>query len=388
MVENLNERTVAVENAAGGEENVVFDVTKARLISKRRRVTLPQWATAWIVLIPALIFLVMFMFYPIINTFFMAFVEDFRWVQGAGSFALGNFISALSQPCQSWEDGIVGGVCEVYNTITAFGFGNFIKVLTDPVFPKTILNTIELVIIEVPLTIMIALLIATFLNSIKALRGLFQTIFFLPYVTNTIALGLVFNMLFASGQGGLINMLLSNLFGLDPINWLKSTSVIINDELTLAPATRFAQGVVIVVYAVWNGLAFKILVFMSGLATIDKQYYDAAKIDGSNAFTIWRRITLPLLSPQILYITITSFIGAFKMYTGVMAVYSGSNKGSYYFGGEKGEEWMPVVGWIYKQLEENQNQPGIAAAGSLVLLCIILLITLVQFAVSKKRVHY
>lgn len=382
MAQEILERNVEKPNISfDGGDSLAIDPTKALLISKRRHTTLPQWATAWIVLIPALIFLVLFMFYPIVNTFFMAFIQDFRWVNGAGSFALGNFINALSQPCQSWDT--TTGICEVYNILPTFGFGNFAIVLTDPVFPKTILNTLELVVIEVPLTILISLLIATFLNSIKALRGLFQTIFFLPYVTNTIALGLVFNMLFSSGQGGIMNIILNNLFGIDPINWLSP-----NVTTWSGAASRFSQGVVIVVYAIWNGLAFKILVFMSGLATIDKQYYDAAKIDGSSSFTIWRRITLPLLSPQILYITVTSFIGAFKMYTGVMAVYSSLNRGAYYFGGEKGEEWMPIVGWIYNQLDANFDKPGIAAAGSLVLLAIILLITLLQFAVSKKRVHY
>lgn len=382
MAQEILERNVEKPNISfDGGDSLAIDPTKARLISKRRHTTLPQWATAWIVLIPALIFLVLFMFYPIVNTFFMAFIQDFRWVNGAGSFALGNFINALSQPCQSWDT--TTGICEVYNILPTFGFGNFAIVLTDPVFPKTILNTLELVVIEVPLTILISLLIATFLNSIKALRGLFQTIFFLPYVTNTIALGLVFNMLFSSGQGGIMNIILNNLFGIDPINWLSP-----NVTTWSGAASRFSQGVVIVVYAIWNGLAFKILVFMSGLATIDKQYYDAAKIDGSSSFTIWRRITLPLLSPQILYITVTSFIGAFKMYTGVMAVYSSLNRGAYYFGGEKGEEWMPIVGWIYNQLDANFDKPGIAAAGSLVLLAIILLITLLQFTVSKKRVHY
>lgn len=371
------------EVSVNSDGALAFDVNKARLISKRRRVTLPQWATAWIVLIPALIFIVMFMFYPIINTFFMAFIQDFRWVAGGGSFALGNFISALSKPCQQLDPAT--GQCIVYNVLPSFGFGNFITVLTDSVFPRTILNTLELVVIEVPLTILISLLIATFLNSIKALRGLYQTIFFLPYVTNTIALGLVFNMLFSSGQGGIMNVILG-AFGVSPVNWLSPLST-----KWSGPAQRFTQGVVIVIYAIWNGLAFKVLVFMSGLATIDKQYYDAAKIDGSSSFTIWRRITLPLLSPQILYITVTSFIGAFKMYTGVTAIYSSLNRGAYYFGGEKGEEWMPVVGWIYKQLDSTGmyfDQPGVAAAGSLVLLVIILLITLVQFGVSKKRVYY
>lgn len=361
------------------------------LISKRRGKSLPQWATAWIVLIPAMIFLLLFMFYPILNTFFMAFIQNFSWQKGAGSFAFGNFFAGLQNFCQQWEindDGVK--YCFIYNEVPRFGFENFATVLGNQVFLHSIWNTFELVIIEVPLTIMIALLIATFLNGIKALRGLYQTIFFLPYVTNTIALGLVFQIIFSSGEGGIMNMLITALGG-QPVNWLRSTEYHLNEQVTLPPATRFHQGVVIVTYAIWNGLAFKILVFMSGLATIDKQYYDAAKIDGSSNFTIWRRITLPLLSPQILYITITSFIGAFKMYTGVMSVYSSvatTAKNSYYFGGDVGTEWMPIVGWIYKELDSPTAGPGVAAAGSLILLAIILAITAVQYGVSSKRVHY
>jgi multiple sugar transport system permease protein len=140
---------------------------------------------------------------------------------------------------------------------------------------------------------------------------------------------------------------------------------------------------------------------MSGLATIDSQYYNAAKIDGASNFTIWRRITLPLLSPQILYITITSFIGAFKMYTGVMAVYQGQEATERYFFGTVADKvtgeidpttrkiaWIPVVGWIYKELEQDYTRPGSASAASLILLAIIMVITAIQFAVSKKRVHY
>lgn len=349
---------------------MAFDATKAKLVGRRKLFTLPQWAVAWIVLIPALIFIILFMLYPIINTFLYAFVQDFTYVPGGGTFALGQFIA----------DSTSGGMQ------ASFGFNNFAEVMQNKVFIHSIRNTAELVIIEVPLTILISLLIATFLNSIKVLKGFYQTIFFLPYVTNTIALGLVFNIVFSRGDGGLMNVFLK-LFGVDPINWLAADRV-----GSVGPATRVHQAVVIVVYSIWNGLAFKILVFMSGLATIDKQYYDAAKIDGSSSFTIWRRITLPLLSPQILYITITSFIGSFKMYTGVMAVYQGVNANSYYFGPSSefadGEEWMPVVGWIYRELQQNYTRPGISSAASLVLLGIIMVITAVQFAVSSKRVHY
>lgn len=359
---------VASELNMKGVEVNEFDATKAKLISKRRRVSLPQWATAWIVLIPALIFICLFMLYPIINTFLYAFIQDFSYATGAGSFALGQFIQT-----------IINGPGKT----AAFGFHNFKLALTNQTFLDSIANTAILTIVEVPLTIIVSLLIATFLNSIKVLKGFYQTIFFLPYVTNTIALGLIFSIAFKSTSGGLINIMLKNVFGVDPINWLSFF-----DPYGGAPATKFHQGVVIVLYALWNGLAFKILVFMSGLATIDKQYSDAARIDGASQFTIWRRITLPLLSPQILYITITSFIGAFKMYTGVMSVYQGVAGDSYYFGGEKGNDWIPVVGWIYKELSGNQLRPGVASAASLILLGIIMVITALQFAVSKKRVHY
>ena len=368
---NTKERRVEeveqVNVTPNADGTMVIDATKAKLVGKRRLFNLPQWAVAWIVLIPALIFIILFMLYPIVNTFLFAFVQDFTYVPGAGSFALGQFIA----------DSTGGGMQ------ACFGFENFALVFKQEngLFLHTIRNTAELVIIEVPLTILISLLIATFLNSIKVLKGFYQTIFFLPYVTNAIALGLVFNIVFKSNDGGLINILIK-AFGGEPINWLSETLA--------GKATRVHQAVVIVVYSIWNGIAFKILVFMSGLATIDKQYYDAAKIDGSSSFTIWRRITLPLLSPQILYITITSFIGSFKMYTGVMAVYP--EGGAYYFGPSSkvlnGAEWMPVVGWIYRELKEHPTQPGISSAASLVLLGIIMVITAVQFAVSKKRVHY
>ena len=344
----------------------VKDVSKAKLVSKRKLIQLPQWGVAWIVLIPALICICLFMLYPIINTSLYAFVNNAMYVKKGGSFAVGQFIAGIKRK----------------NPIS-FGLSNFRQVLTDQTFTKSILNTSILVIVEVPLTIIVSLLIATFLNNIKVLKGFYQTIFFLPYVTNTIALGLVFSLAFSNDKGGLVNIVLSK-FGVEPINWLKYAGATAKQ----GPATRFHQGVVIVIYSLWNGIAFKILVFMSGLATIDSQYYNAAKIDGASNFTIWRRITLPLLSPQILYITITSFIGAFKMYTGVMAVYTGAEADAYYFGGPDGREWMPVVGWIYNELHLNYKYPGKASAASLVLLAIIMAITAVQFAVSKKRVHY
>ena len=367
-VEEVAQEVIVPSNGGAA----AIDATKAKLVGKRKLFNLPQWAVAWLVLLPALFFIIWFMLFPIVNTTLFAFIGEFYYDKG-GSFALSQFITATTKNSQT----------------SFFGFDNFVEVMQNQVFLHSIRNTAELVVIEVPLTIIVSLLLATFLNSIKVLKGFYQTIFFLPYVTNTIALGLVFNIAFSRGSGGLVNIFL-HMFGVDPINWLSDALV-----AGVGKATRFHQAVVIVAYSLWNGLAFKILVFMSGLATIDKQYYDAAKIDGSSSFTIWRRITLPLLSPQILYITITSFIGAFKMYTGVMAVYQGTSSSTgYYFGPTTnptlmdGDEWIPVVGWIYRYLSLYPTEPGIPSAGSLVLLGIILMITIVQFAVSKKRVHY
>ena len=151
-------------------------------------------------------------------------------------------------------------------------------------------------------------------------------------------------------------------------------------------ASKWSMFFVIVVYSIWNGIAFKILVFMSGLSTIDKQYYDAARIDGASKFTIFRRITVPLLSPQILYITVTSFIGAAKSYSQIISLFGA---GPVNFGGTDGTKWITIVGFIYKYMQDNSASAlGRAAAGSVILLIVILLLTLIQFAVSKNRVHY
>ena len=301
---------------------------------------------AVIALAPALFFLTIFIFFPIVNTFLLSFMDNFAWAPGAGLWLFGNTFDAFPS------------------------FGNYAAVLSDPVFIDAIVNTGILVIVSVPLTIVVSLLLAVALHSIKALKGLYQTIFFLPYVTNAIALGMVFNVIFSKYDSGLMNQLLT-FFGLEGQNWVGADG-----------ATKFNMGVVMITSSLWNGLAFKVLVFMAGLASIDKQYYDAARIDGSNKYRIFSKITVPLLSPQIFYITITSFIGAFKMYTSVISIFG---MGPFNFGGSDGNTWITIVGYVYKIM---RTDTGKAAAGSITLLIIILLITGVQFFISKKRIHY
>ena len=286
-------------------------------------------------LAPTLLLMAVFTFWPIINAVRMSFMQNYEMAT---------------------------------NKFEGLGLVNYTSVLTDPTFLLGLKNTIWMVVISVPLTILIGLLIAVALNSIKKLQGVFQTIFFLPYVTNTIALGLVFSTLFHQYNG-----LINKLFG-ENLSWVG------------AGATWGRAMIVLTLYTVWNGLAFKIIVFLSGLQSIDKQYYQAAQIDSASKWTVFRRITVPLLSPMILYITITSFIGAFKAYSSVISIF---NNGSTVYGPNSEPDLLiTVVGYIYNMMYDAGMPLGKAAAGSIILFGIIMLITLVQTQVSKKRVHY
>lgn len=375
-------------NKNKGKKQVVVARSVDEIFSEpmvaRRNVSLPNWAKALIALTPALIFLLLFTIYPIINTTLISFIENFNWQDGMGSFAISNFFKQRDLHIREdyWRD-------YFYNLdpdrpftapmLPVFSFANFRDVLVDPDFHNALLNTAILTVISVPLTIIVSLLLAVSLNSIKPLRGVYQTIFFLPYVTNTIALGMVFNTLFSHQPGGIMNQVMA-FFGAKPIAWI--THGYVNPNVVAQ--SKLSLGVAIIIQSVWAGIAFKILVFMAGLASIDKQYYDAARIDGTSRRRIFSKITVPLLSPQILYITITSFIGSFKAYQNIIALVGRSATN---FGGSDGRLWMTVVGYVYNFRIHPATLP-LAAAGAIVLLVIILIITLIQMQVSKRRVHY
>lgn len=286
---------------------------------------------------PTLLLMALFTFFPIVNSFIMAFKQDYNFLSG------------------------------VYN---GFGISNFVYVLNDPMFKKALGNTAIMVIISVPATIIVSLLVSISLNSIKRLQGFFQTIFFLPYVTNTIALGLVFGVVFHKDYG-----LINNILGLGKIDWLGTG------------ATYWKAMAVLMIYTLWDGLAFKIIVFLSGLQSIDKQYYQSAQIDGASKSRTLFKITVPLLSPMILYITITSFIGAFKAYSSVIALFSRGTTSNDAFGPDN--MLITVVGYVYDKMWGHGGTPfGVASAAILILFAIILVITILQLQVSKKRVHY
>jgi multiple sugar transport system permease protein len=270
---------------------------------------------------------------------------------------------------------------EVLNGVKfEFGFGNFVKVIQYKKFLTCLKNTALLCVLTVPLSTLLALLIAVALNSIKALQKGLQTIFFLPYVTNSIAIGMVFAAMFnivGSFYGtenqlivtaGIINNLLG-LFGIEPINWINAGS------------TYAANITVMTVYIVWNALPFKILILLGVLQSISKQYYDAAKVDSTPRRRVFTHITVPLLSPMLAYVVITGFIGGFKEYSSIVGI----------FGDKMGPPDDPgrlntMVGFIYDALKGN-NQ-GRASAAALILFGIILVVTMINSAVSKKTVHY
>lgn len=228
-------------------------------------------------------------------------------------------------------------------------------------------NTFLLVIITVPLSTGIALLISVGLNSITPLRNLLQTIYFLPYVTNTLAVGLVFMILFKKTEysDGLVNLL---------IQWFGGESV----DFIAGP--YWAKMFVLCFYTIWVVMPFKILILTSALSSVNQDYYNAARVDGTSKFRIFRRITLPMISPMIFYLVITGFIGAFKAYSDAVALF-GTNLNA--------AGMNTIVGYVYDMLYgDSGGYPSYASAAAIILFAIVLTITCINLLISKKNVHY
>lgn len=306
-----------------------------------------QWK-AWLYLSPAIVLLLVFTVWPIINTLAMAFQEDYSSLAAVGG--------------QTFK----------------FGIKNFQKVIEYKGFITCLKNTMLLCVLTVPISTILALVIAVCLNSIKPLQRFLQTIFFLPYVTNSIAIGMVFAAMFnivgntASANPvietyGIINYALG-IFGIDPINWINAGS------------SYWANIAVMTIYIVWNALPFKILILLGGLQSVNKQYYDAAKVDSTPRWRVFTKITVPLLSPMLAYVVITGFIGGFKEYSSIVGVF-GDKMGPV---GDAGR-LNTMVGYIYDSLAKHE---GRASAAALILFGIIFIVTMINLYVSKKKTHF
>ena len=288
----------------------------------------------WLYLLPAVLFLGVFMVYPLIDVFIYSFEEGYN---------------------------------SASETFFGTGLYNYSYVLHDPFFLKALKNTFVLVIITVPLSTVIALAISVALVSVDKLRNLFQTIYFLPYVTNTLAVGLVFMILFAKTEytDGLVNVILS-VFGMTPIDFIEGPYA--------------AKMFVLCFYTIWVVLPFKVLILTSALASVSQNYYNAAMIDGATKWRVFSKITVPMISPTLFYLIITGFIGAFKAYSDAVAI----------FGTELNvAEMNTIVGYIYDMLYgDGGGYPSYASAAAIILFVIILTITCINLIVSKKHVHY
>ena len=291
-------------------------------------------AKGWLYLLPAILFVGVFMVYPLVDVFVYSFEEGYN---------------SASQ--------------------TFFGVGgyNYSYVLHDPYFLQAVQNTFILVIITVPLSTGIALLISVGLSSVKALRNLFQTVYFLPYVTNTLAVGLVFMILFkkTAYTDGMVNLLI-RFFGGSAVDFIDGP--------------YWAKMFVLCFYTIWVVMPFKILILTSALASVKQDYYNAARIDGTPRWRVFTRITLPMISPMLFYLIITGFIGAFKAYSDAVAL----------FGTDLNAAGMnTIVGYVYDMLYGNGGGfPSYASAAAIILFAIVLTITCINLLVSRKHVHY
>ena len=289
---------------------------------------------AWLYLLPAIAFLGVFMVYPLIDVFVYSFEEGYN---------------SASQ------------------TFWGIGLYNYAYVLHDPYFLQAVKNTFLLVIITVPLSTGLALLISVGLNAIKPLRELYQTVFFLPYVTNTLAVGLVFMILFkkTAYSDGLINLLI-HFFGGRSVDFIDGP--------------YWAKMLVMCIYTVWVVMPFKILILTSALASVRQDYYNAAKIDGTSRWRTFTRITLPMISPMIFYLVITGFIGAFKAYSDEVAIFRTDLNAA---------GMNTIVGYVYDMLYgDSGGYPSYASAAALILFAIVLTITVINLMISRKNVQY
>ena len=288
----------------------------------------------WLYLLPAIVFLGVFMVYPLIDVLIYSFEEGYNFASQTG-YGVGTY--------------------------------NYSYVLRDPYFLQALKNTFILVAVTVPLSTGLALLIAVGLSSIKKLRELYQTVFFLPYVTNTLAVGLVFMILFKQTPytDGLANLVLS-WFGVSPVDFIDGP--------------YWAKMFVLCTYTIWIVMPFKVLILTSALASVKQDYYNAAMVDGTPRLRMFTRITLPMISPTLFYLIITGFIGAFKAYSDAVALF-GTNLNA--------AEMNTIVGYIYDMLYGTAGgYPSYASAAAILLFVIVLTITCINLLVSRRHVHY
>lgn len=280
---------------------------------------------AYLYLLPAFLIVLTFVIYPMIRSVYMSFFTDYNIFKHTG---------------------------------TGIGLNGYIKVLGDSKFRMSVVNTLKYTVVVVPVTVAISLFLAVLLNT--RLKGwkVYQSLFFIPYVTNLIAIGLAFRFIFHS-EYGILNIIMKSL-GMDTIMWL-------NDVNYSLPA--------LMIFGIWAGLAFKIVIFLAGLQGIDKQLYEAAEVDGARPWHMFWHITVPLLLPVIAYISIISVIGSLKTYVEVVGLFGDAGPAN---------SAMTIVYYVYDRFY-NANKYVDAAAAAVILFVLVFVITMIQQRLIKRN---
>jgi len=284
---------------------------------------------ALLYLLPALLIITTFQIYPVFKSLAMSFYTDFDYLTG-----------------------------EVFKR----GLDNFQYVLTDPDFYLALKNTFIFVLGAVPLSIVVSLGFALLLNSNIKLKNFFRSVYFIPFITSTVAVSIVWRWMF-NKEFGIVNAVLMML-GINKINWLT------NPKMTIP---------MLVLLSVWKGMGYKIIIFLAGLQNIDEKYYLAAKIDGASAWKRFTSITIPLLTPTLFFVSITSVISSFKLFDEVYVLYD-KQTGPLKSG-------LTIVYYIYNKFNRYW-QFSIASAAAFVLFVIILIFTLIQLRIGQKKTNY
>lgn len=280
----------------------------------------------YLYLAPALIILLVFTAYPLVKAFIMSFCEDYSIINGS------------------------------YKGIN---LENYRELFADRYFIKALTNTCLYVVVVVPCSVAISLIIAVLLNSRIKFRGLFQTLYFLPYVTSVIAIGIVWRWIFNSNYG-LLNYLLE-LFGIDAIPWL-------NESKYAMPA--------LIIFAIWKSLAFNIMIFLAALQSISPDLYRAARVDSTPRLRVFFYITVPAMRPVIMYSVVIGIINAFKVYNEVFSLFQGK--------AGPVNSAITIVFYLYDKFYNSANY-GVASAAAVVLFVIVMALTLLHKLPGKIR---
>lgn len=278
----------------------------------------------FIYLLPFIVSVSLFTLYPIANVIRMSFLEGYKYLTGE---------------------------------YTGVGLDNYRKVFADPYFVQAISNTFKYVIIVVPISTVIAIVLATLLNQKIKFQSFFQTAYFLPMVTSSLAVGLAWRFMF-NDKYGILNYLL-NTFGIESINFLGKSN---------------GNFIAVVVFGIWAILPNTIILLLSGLQNIDPLYYTAAKVDGAKTLRIFFRITVPLLAPTIMLVIIINTISTFKMYHELFPLFGGPGVAYNLF---------TVVYYIYYEFRVlTPPKYGLASAAAVMLLVVVFIFTMIQRAIQ------